>query len=350
MKKNENILVIRFSSLGDIAIMVPLFRVLFQTYPHLHLTIVTNKKIVPVFYEFKRLKFFIVDFKKRHKGFIGLWNLYQDLRILKITSVADLHAVIRSYILGFFFKWNLFKLKRINKGRKEKKALTRKNRKVFRPLTTTLYRYSDVFRKLGYSIDFSNHEFPDRLILPDKLIDKYEETDKPFIGIAPFAAHIGKTYPLDLMQKVIGYLEKNYKIFLFGFGEKQTSKLSLWENAFSNVYNCSNRLNLNEQIKLISNLSLMISMDSFNGHLAANAGVSVITIWGMTHPFLGYSPFLQSGLNQIVVDRNKYNLIPSSVYGNKIPLGYEKALRSISPLTIIERANEILKTKRHQNQ
>ena len=57
MKKNENILVIRFSSLGDIAIMVPLFRVLFQTYPHLHLTIVTNKKIVPVFYEFKRLKF-----------------------------------------------------------------------------------------------------------------------------------------------------------------------------------------------------------------------------------------------------------------------------------------------------
>ena len=152
------------------------------------------------------------------------------------------------------------------------------------------------------------------------------------------------------MQKVVGYLEKNYKIFLFGFGKEQTSKLNLWENAFSNVYNCSERLNLLDQIKLISNLSLMISMDSFNGHLAANAGIPVITIWGMPHPFIGFSPFLQSDLNQIVIDRNKYNLIPTSVYGNKIPKGYENAFRTISPLTILERANKILNTIHHQNQ
>ena len=60
-------------------------------------------------------------------------------------------------------------------------------------------------------------------------------------------------------------------------------------------------------MKLISNLSLMISMDSFNGHLAANSGIPVITIWGMSHPFLGFSPFLQPDVNQIVIDRNKYN-------------------------------------------
>ena len=57
MKKNENILVIRFSSLGDIVILVPLFRVLFKTYPNLNITIATNKKLIPVFFEFKRLKF-----------------------------------------------------------------------------------------------------------------------------------------------------------------------------------------------------------------------------------------------------------------------------------------------------
>ena len=349
MKTNENILVIRFSSLGDITIMVPLFRVLFKTYPNLNITLPINKKLRPIFYEFKRLKFINVDFKTKHKGFIGLWHLFKELKLLNITCIADLHAVIRSYIIGGFFKLHFFKLRRINKGRIEKKTLIRKKKKVFRPLTSTLYRYSDVFRKLGYPIDFVNHEFPDRLSMPEKLFQKYNQKEKPFIGIAPFAAHIGKIYPLDLMQKVIGYLEKDYKIFLFGFGKKQTVKLNLWENAFLNVYNCSDRLNLLEQIKLISNLDLMISMDSFNGHLAANAGIPVITIWGMTHPFLGFSPFLQSDLNQIVIDRNKYNLIPTSVYGNKIPKGYENAFRSISPLTIIERVNKILKTKFHQN-
>ena len=56
---------------------------------------------------------------------------------------------------------------------------------------------------------------------------------------------------------------------------------------------------------MISNLNLMISMDSFNGHLAANAGIPVITIWGMTHPFLGFSPFLQPDLNQILIKSNQ---------------------------------------------
>ena len=232
---------------------------------------------------------------------------------------------------------------------KKKHWLEKKN-KVFRPLTPTLYRYSDVFGRLGYPVDFVNHDFPDKLSMPEKLIGKYDHKEKPFVGIAPFAAHIGKIYPLDLMQKVVGYLEKKYNVFLFGFGKEQTSKLNLWENAFLNVYNCSDRLDLFDQIKLISNLNLMISMDSFNGHLAANAGIPVITIWGMTHPFLGFSPFLQPDLNQILIDRNKFNLIPTSVYGKKIPKGYENAFRTISPLTILERANKILSTKHHQNQ
>ena len=350
MKKNENILVIRFSSLGDIVILVPLLRVLFKTYPNLNITIATNKKLKPVFSEFKRLKFFSVDFNNKHKGLIGLWHLFKELKVLDINRVADLHAVIRSYIIGGFFKLSFFKLKRIDKGRIEKEALVRKKNKVFRPLTPTLYRYSDVFGKLGYPVDFVNHDFPDKLSMPEKLIGKYDHKEKPFVGIAPFAAHIGKIYPLDLMQKVVGYLEKKYNIFLFGFGKEQTSKLNIWENAFLNVYNCSDRLNLYDQIKLISNLNLMISMDSFNGHLAANAGIPVITIWGMTHPFLGFSPFLQPDLNQIVIDRNKFNLIPTSVYGKKIPNGYENAFRTISPLTILERANKILSTKHHQNQ
>jgi ADP-heptose:LPS heptosyltransferase len=38
-------------------------------------------------------------------------------------------------------------------------------------------------------------------------------------------------------------------------------------------------------------LTLMISMDSANGHLAANCEVPVLTVWGMTHPFCGFCTF-----------------------------------------------------------
>jgi ADP-heptose:LPS heptosyltransferase len=350
MSKNDHILILRFSALGDIAITVPLLRVLFLTYPNLKLTIVSRKKVLPIFKEFKRLNFLQVDFSNKHKGFKGLWRLFKEIRPLKITAIADLHAVIRTYVLGFFFQLHFYKVKRIDKGKREKKALIRQKNKIFKPLLSSIYRYADVFRKLGYPVDLKNHEFPDRLKLPKILLQNILKSEKPFIGIAPFASHQGKIYPLDLMQKVIGFLERDYQIFLFGFGEKETFKLKIWDEAFKNVFNCSESFDFENQLKLISNLNLMISMDSANGHLAANAGVPVITIWGMTHPFLGFTPFLQPGINQIMIDRNKFLKIPSSVYGNKIPIGYEDAFRSISPLSIIEMATGLLKIKHHHNQ
>ena len=48
-----------------------------------------------------------------------------------------------------------------------------------------------------------------------------------------------------------------------------------------------------EELALISNLDLMVSMDSSNGHLAAIYGVPIVTLWGVTHPFLGFAPFGQ---------------------------------------------------------
>ena len=97
-------------------------------------------------------------------------------------------------------------------------------------------------------------------------------------------------------------------------------------------------------------MDLMISMDSANGHLAANCEVPVLTVWGMTHPFCGFAPFDQGIENSIMIDRNYYPHIPTSIYGNKIPKGYENAFRSIEPKEVIEKALEILKlTKPHHN-
>ena len=53
----------------------------------------------------------------------------------------------------------------------------------------------------------------------------------------------------------------------------------------------------------------MISMDSANGHLAANYNVPVISLWGLTHPFAGYAPFLSKPENELKSDREKYPLV-----------------------------------------
>ena len=71
-------------------------------------------------------------------------------------------------------------------------------------------------------------------------------------------------------------------------------------------------------------------------------GVPVITIWGLTHPYTGFTTFNSDLENQLCVDREKYPLIPNSIYGNKMINGYENAMRSINFQDILARANQIL--------
>jgi hypothetical protein len=71
-------------------------------------------------------------------------------------------------------------------------------------------------------------------------------------------------------------------------------------------------------------------------------GKKVITIWGVTHPYTGFAPFNQSSDNALLADRTQYPLIPTSVYGNNYPEGYEMAAGSISPSTVVEKVKSVL--------
>ncbi len=343
-QKKEHLLILRFSSLGDVALTIPVIRCLLKTYPNLQITIVSRKAMEPLFKEFKDINFFDVDFNHRHKGLKGIYQLYNDLRKIPITRIADLHSVICTHLLCFFFKINLFQVKKITKARFEKYLLTRKKNKKFQPLTPTIYRYADVFRRLGFPVDMQKHEFPLKKGIVPKIILKeiLKNNNEKWIGIAPFAAFPGKIYPLDLMQKVISYLQKDHKLFLFGKGKKESQKFDIWQSAYPNVFSTVGLISFGDEINLISNLDLMISMDSANGHLSSNFGIPTITLWGVTHPFCGFTPFGQPIENSIFLDREKYPMIPTSIYGKKVFKGYQKALRSIDPKVIIEKAIELL--------
>ena len=162
---------------------------------------------------------------------------------------------------------------------------------------------------------------------------------KKLIGIAPFAAFKSKMYPLDMIKEVIAKINETqqYRIFLFGGGIEEIEILKELEKGFSSVISVAGRISFKEELLLISNLDLMLSMDSANGHLAAMFGIPVITIWGVTHPYAGFAPFVQPKENGLYAERKQYPLIPTSVYGNKYPEGYENAIKTIAPETVIDK-------------
>ncbi len=343
MQKKTHIVILRFSSLGDIAISVPVLRCFFLQYPNVKVTFVTQEFAKDILYEFSQLEILPFDKKNRHKGLRGLWRLFSEITSLNPTKIVDLHQVIRTQFLAIlFFIFNI-PVYKINKGRKEKKEIINLEGGNLPELRPTIYRYIDVFEKAGFPLDLSVHKFPKKssLLKKDTLLF-LSKSNKKRIGVAPFASFAGKTYPLELMQQVIETLSKKYEILLFGSGKKEMAYFEGLEKNNSNVSNVSNFLSLKEQLSLISHLDLMLSMDSANAHFAANYNVPVVVIWGMTHPNIGFNPYLQPAENNILLDRIKYPKIPTSVYGNIIPRGYEKAMFSISPEFIIKKINEII--------
>jgi ADP-heptose:LPS heptosyltransferase len=340
-----HILVIRLSALGDVAMLVPVLRVLTATYPMLNITVVTRGFLAPLFDDLKNVVVLPVDVKGVHKGFLGLFQLAKDAKKLKITGVADTHNVLRSKIVRSLLWLQAVKTASIDKARGEKKQLTQAKGGKLQALKKTHKRYADVFAKLGYPIDLTKHQFPARKVMSAKTQEISGLSSKKFIGVAPFAAHKAKMYPIHLIKKVLQELSNSgeYTIFLFGGGATEIAQLDKLSEGFKGVVNMAGKLSFTQELELISNLDIMLAMDSGNGHLAALYDIPVLTLWGVTHPSLGFAPFNQPTENQLLANRTKYPLVPTSVYGNSYPDGYEKAIETISPNAIVEKVLSVLK-------
>lgn len=143
------------------------------------------------------------------------------------------------------------------------------------------------------------------------------------------------------MQEVIDALslDTNNTILLFGGGKKEIEILNTLSSGKANVINMAGKIKFQQELQLISNLDTMLSMDSGNAHIAAMLGVKVITLWGATHPYAGFSPFNQPLENALVSDRNLYPKLPTSVYGNKRVEGYEDVMRTIIVEEIVSEIN-----------
>ena len=330
--------------MGDVAMTVPVLRALAQQYPEVKITVISRPFFQPLFESIPNVNFFAFDALGKHKGVLGLLQLYWDLKPLQIDFFADLHNVLRSTFIRSRFAVRGTKVAATDKGRAEKKALTRLESKTLRPLPSVFERHANVFKQLGFPIDLSQPTFAPKQKLDDQVLNLIVDKNKILIGIAPFAQYDSKVYPLDLMKEVVNELSKNKDYYLLLFGSKQ--EVSVLEEIARNIDNAivvAGKLSFNQELQVISHLNLMLSMDSGNAHLAAIYGVPVVTLWGATHPFAGFSPFHQPIENGLTSDREQFPFLPTSVYGNKKVAGYEEAMRTISVESILSKIDGIVK-------
>ncbi len=337
----KRILVFRLSAIGDVAMTVPVILSFAKTYPDAEITFVSQKFANGFLKYIPGVTLFEVDLKGRHKGFLGIFRLYFDLKKLgRFDIVADLHDVIRTKIIRFLFGFSSAKVVVLDKGRKEKKNLCKNEGKFFRPLESTTTRYAKVLQDAGFDFNVEFDYLFTKSPLNEKTLSITGIKEGKWIGVAPFAKHKGKIYPLELMEKVMTLLTnaKGLKVFLFGGGSFEKEILEGWEKRFPNTISLAGKLSIEDELKVISNLNVLVSMDSANMHFASLVNTSVISIWGATHPYAGFYGWNQNPRNAIQVD---LSCRPCSIYGNKPCFRKDYAcLYRITPESIVSKIQE----------
>ena len=302
-----------------------------ELYSDVNLWVVSNQGYQSLFNYNERIKFIGVDLKK------SIFKIYQQVKneskFINFEGIYDFHDVIRSKSLCFLLKNKTHNNRVFIKDRATKqKIITHKI--DLKKLKHTSERYLDCLKQ----------DFPELDFKKINKIWSQVKNKKNTIGIAPFSAHESKQWPLKNYAEIINKYDK-FHFILFAFGEKEIAVSKDQFLSFKNVELISKNLSLTEQMEIINKCKVFISLDSANMHLASLTSTPVVSIWGPTHPFLGFSPLFN---DEYIVQLNKEELPcrPCSVYGkirNKDLDCAKKSMINITTEMVLEKVDLALK-------
>lgn len=339
-----SVLVARFSALGDVAMTVPVLYSAARCYPDVEFTFVTRASMASIFVNPPHnLKVIGINLAE-YKGVAGLYRLFRELRRnTRFEAFIDLHDVLRTRLLRIFCRLCGIPAVSINKGRKGKRALTRRNNKVLLPLVSSRARYRQAFHAIGLPVESRfDGLFGPRPAKGDQALFSHIHPPKAlgerWIGIAPFAKHEGKIYPPELMEEVVAELaaDQRNRIFLFGGGKEESRILGSWAEKHPRTISLAGmKAGFPVELALVSQLDVMVSMDSANMHLASLVATPVVSVWGATHPYCGFKGWRQAEADIIQLPMT---CRPCSVFGNKPCFRHDyHCLRGIKPQLIVTR-------------
>ncbi len=338
--------------MGDVVLLVPVVRSLVAAYPDVEVTVVTRPKFASFFTEIDRVVPYPADVDYTYNGIFGMRELFRKLlQRADYDVVIDAHDHIRTIVMRTLFKLFTVPVVVFDKGRPQKKAFTRKENKDVTPLPHTVERYRQAFVKAGFDFpilpppylsirDFTRNEV--NTWLDGQAITKSQH----WIGIAPFAMHTSKIWPLENYAKLIRALASNTntRFFLFGGGEKEIAFFKTLKDEFpEHCHVVAGNLKIKQELALMERLDLMICVDSSNMHLAALMNIPVVSVWGGTDPDVGFAPFGSPLENIVQISRDELPCRPCSVYGRETCYRKDFAcLTRITPEVVAERAMAVL--------
>ena len=350
-RKNEtrNVLVTRFSALGDVAMTLPVVYDACAANPAMNFVMLTRPLPAKMFLcPPPNLKVVAVNLND-YKGIAGMRRLLAEMVDKHgIDTVVDLHDVLRTKLIRLFARMRGLRVAGIDKGRKARKALTRQSKKAVVQLTPMPTRYRETFDKAGiYVAESFKSLFPsgNADLNASEFNLNLSKGDETWLAIAPFAAHDGKIYPTHLMERIIDHYADlpGFRIFVFGAGQNEEKEIERMAKGRGNVVSMAARnLGLPAELALMSNCDTMLAMDSANMHLASLVGLRTVSVWGATHPFTGFY-----GFRQDISDAVQLEMVcrPCSIFGNKPCRRHDyHCLNGISPSLIISRIDAKLKS------
>lgn len=325
----QHLLVMRNSAMGDVAMLPHAIRALRKACPALKITVATRALFKP-FFEGLDVGFLEVDTKGAQHSLAGMWRLARTARGMGVDAFADCHGVMRSEAFRVSMWLHGIPCAYIRKGRGEKKRFIATRGADGTTLRHTVSRYVDVFRRLGFEVE--DPEPAVKIPRPNPMGEKHGV----WIGFAPFSAQAGKTYPDDLCREAVALLAARYdRVFIHGGGGREAEFAAEMERKYPNVTALWGKVRLAGELDLISWEDCVVSMDSLVMHMASLTATPVVSVWGATHPGLG---FLGYGCDPRGVLQGDLDCRPCSVYGGKkCRYGDHRCMRQVTPQMILDR-------------
>lgn len=319
---DATVIAVRYSALGDVAMTIPVLYSACLCYPRTRFVMVTRRHMTGMFVNAPaNLVVVGVDTKGEYAGLRGMHRLMQRLVAeYSPSALIDLHDVLRTKAMRLLARLRGIKVASINKGRSHKRALTRRYAKVMLPLTSSRARYREAFYKAGYPIDLKFDGLYGAGHAPAAdfaAITAPKPQGLKWVGIAPFAAHAGKIYPLDKMERVIDMLAArgDCRIFIFGGAGHEREVAEAWEAKYPCVTSLAGKkCGFKAELALLSHIDAVVTMDSANMHLAALTRTPTVSVWGATHFYCGFKGWHQSESDMVQLP---LPCRPCSVFGNK---------------------------------
>ena len=284
-------------------------------------------------------------------------DIYRQLAAVEPDAVADLHVVNRVLPAMLLFRLRGVRVRCMHKGRASRWCvlLRARHRWTERLLPDCLprrpqwQRYAEVLRRLGLNPPDPSEATPKALgaPLPHPSPQPPGERRERMIGIAPFAQHRGKMWPMKRVEALVATLAaRGHRVLLFGSRDEAPQLEALAErvNAQADgreaVRPVAGRQTFADELGLIGSLDLMVSMDSANMHFASALGVPVVSIWGATHPDFGFYGIGQDRANALCAG---LRCQPCSAFGQRpCRHGDYRCLAAIAPEAVAARVEAVL--------